>query len=80
MITRLQHMTEKNWLAMGDKASESKRALLHENSISRESWRQSAYGYMWEVLKIKRQPTASELADYEAKIGPMKDISTDATK
>ena len=79
-FTRLQQMTENDWVTMGDKVRESKHAMLEEYSISTVSRRQSAFRYMREDRKIKRKPTVNELADYEAKIDPMDDKSIDAMK
>ncbi len=35
---------------------------------------------MWEILNIKRQPTAKKSEDYEAKIAPLEDKSINAIK
>ena len=65
---------------MENRARESKRAILDEHSIAADAWRKSAYGYMWESLKIKRQPTVKELEACEAKIALMEDTSIDTMK
>ena len=80
MFTRLKQITEIEWLAMEEKARGTKRALLDDHSIAGDTWRKSAYGYMWEILNIKRHPTAKELEDYEAKIALMEDKFIDAVK
>ncbi len=80
MFTRLKKLSEIQWLAMEDKARESKRALLDEHSIATDTWRKKAYGYMWEILNIKRQPTIQDLEAHEAKIALMEDTSIDTVK
>ena len=80
MFTRLKQLSEIQWLAMEEKARESKRALLDEHSIAADTWRKSAYGYMWEDRNIKRQPTVQELEAYNAKIAQMEDPSIDSVK
>jgi len=81
MFTSRKQITEIEWLAMKHKLREIKRALLNEHSIAVDIWRKSACDYMWEILNIKRQPTAKELEDYEAKIALMEDDkSIDAVK
>jgi hypothetical protein len=48
--------------------------------MSRDAWRQSAYGFMWEVQKIKRQPSPQELTDSEAKMTLAQDKAINAVK
>jgi hypothetical protein len=80
MFTRLNQLNENGWLAMNNKERERKRALFNEFNMSTYAGRQSAYGFMWEIQKIKRQPSAKELAEYEANLTQMSDKSTDAIK
>ena len=80
VFKRLKQKTENDWLAMESNERERQRALLDDFEMSRDAWRQSAYGFMWEIQNIKRQPSAQELTNSEAKMTLVQDKATNAVK
>ena len=81
VFKRLKQQTENDyWLAMKSNERERQRAILDDFEMSRDAWRHSAYGFMWEIQKIKRQPIAHELTNSEAKMTLVQDKATNAVK
>jgi hypothetical protein len=80
VFKRLKQKTENDWLAMESNERERQRAELDDFEMSTDAWRQSAYGFMWEIQKIKRQPSAQELTNSEAKVTLVQDKATNAVK
>jgi len=80
VFKRMKQKTENDWLAMESNEREQQRAILDNFEMSRDAWKQSAYGSMWENQKIKRQPCAQELTNSEAKMTLVQDKATNAVK
>jgi hypothetical protein len=80
VFKRLKQKTENDWLAMESNERERQRALLDDFEMSKDAWRQSVYGFMWEIQKIKRQPSAHELTNSEAKMTLVEDKARNAVK
>ncbi len=80
VFKRLKQKTKNDWLAMESNERERQRALLDDSEMSRDAWRHSAYGFMWEIQKIKRRSCAQELTNSEAKMTLVQDKATNAVK
>jgi hypothetical protein len=68
IFKRLQNLTDETWEKMAEPARLRQRQVLKEFEEAAESWRQGPYGVIWNGGKLKREPTETELAEFQFRL------------